>query len=161
MIPLKLLRALCPTPLGCASSRCWRKTSCRCNELQEITRLGQSRISTHLGLLQDAGLVRITARGQAHALQAQPGRRRPWCGEFIQLAIRGAGELPEHAGDQINLKRILARRREQDAGLFQPGRRAALTASTARAGPGRRLANCCCGCCPRWWWRISGRARAC
>ena len=34
-------------------------------------------------------------------------------GEFIQLAIRGAKELPEHAGDQINLKRVLARRREQ------------------------------------------------
>ena len=33
--------------------------------------------------------------------------------EFIQLAIRGAKELPEHAGDQINLKRILNRRREQ------------------------------------------------
>jgi ArsR family transcriptional regulator len=34
-------------------------------------------------------------------------------GEFIQLAIRGAKELPEHGSDQINLKRILARRREQ------------------------------------------------
>lgn len=34
-------------------------------------------------------------------------------GEFIQLAFRGAKEMPEHAGDQINLKRILARRREQ------------------------------------------------
>jgi len=33
--------------------------------------------------------------------------------EFIQLAIRGARELPEHAGDQINLKRVLARRKEQ------------------------------------------------
>jgi len=40
-------------------------------------------------------------------------------GEFIQLAIRGAKELPEHGGDQINLKRILPRER---AGLFQPGR---------------------------------------
>ena len=27
------------------------------NELQEITRLGQSRISTHLGLLSETGLV--------------------------------------------------------------------------------------------------------
>ena len=27
------------------------------NELQEITRMGQSRISTHLGLLQDSGLL--------------------------------------------------------------------------------------------------------
>jgi 2-polyprenyl-3-methyl-5-hydroxy-6-metoxy-1,4-benzoquinol methylase len=33
--------------------------------------------------------------------------------EFIQLAIRGAKELPEHKADQINLKRILARRNEQ------------------------------------------------
>ena len=48
-------------------------------------------------------------------------------GEFIQLAIRGAKELPEHGGDQINLKRILARRREQAqvyfnqvAGRFRP-----------------------------------------
>src|SRR5579864_699602 len=31
----------------------------------------------------------------------------------MQLAIKGAHELPEHAGDQINLKRILLRRREQ------------------------------------------------
>src|SRR5207302_6194318 len=34
-------------------------------------------------------------------------------GEVIQLAIRGAKELAEHGGDQINLKRILNRRREQ------------------------------------------------
>jgi ArsR family transcriptional regulator len=33
--------------------------------------------------------------------------------EFIQLAIRGAKELPENGSDQINLKRILARRNEQ------------------------------------------------
>ena len=33
--------------------------------------------------------------------------------EFIQLAIRGAGELAESKGDQTNLRRILARRNEQ------------------------------------------------
>ena len=33
------------------------------NELQEITRLGQSRISTHLGLLQDSGLVQSRRGG--------------------------------------------------------------------------------------------------
>jgi ArsR family transcriptional regulator len=33
--------------------------------------------------------------------------------EFIHLAIRGAKELPEQAHDQINLKRVLARRKEQ------------------------------------------------
>ncbi len=82
------------------------------HELQEITRLGQSRISTHLGQLQDADLVESRREGKrtfyklnAHA-QGAPA-------DFIQLAIRGARELPEQAGDQINLKRALNRRREQ------------------------------------------------
>src|SRR5512136_2827948 len=80
------------------------------NELQEITRLGQSRISTHLGLLADCALV-----------QSRRDGKRTFCrlntqvagatGEFVQLAIRGAKELPDHSGDQNNLKRILARRR--------------------------------------------------
>jgi ubiquinone/menaquinone biosynthesis C-methylase UbiE/DNA-binding transcriptional ArsR family regulator len=82
------------------------------NELQEITRLGQSRISTHLGLLQDAGLLQSRREGKRtfYKPNAQAdGAAR----ELIQLAIRGAKELPEYEGDQINLKRILARRREQ------------------------------------------------
>jgi ArsR family transcriptional regulator len=33
--------------------------------------------------------------------------------EFIQLAIRGAKEMPDSASDQINLKRIVARRDQQ------------------------------------------------
>ena len=38
--------------------------------------------------------------------------------EFIQLAIGGAKELSEHESDQINLKRILNRRREQAQVFF-------------------------------------------
>jgi ArsR family transcriptional regulator len=82
------------------------------NELQEITRLGQSRISTHLGLLQDSWLVHSRREGKRtfyHLNRNADATAR----EFIQLAIRGAQEIPEHAGDQINLKRILNRRREQ------------------------------------------------
>ena len=82
------------------------------NELQEITRMGQSRISTHLGLLQDSGLVKSRREGKRTfyklSLQANGA-----VGEFIQLAIRGAKELPEHNSDQINLKRVLTLRREQ------------------------------------------------
>src|ERR1039457_7254602 len=81
-------------------------------ELQEITRLGQSRISTHLGLLQDAGLVQSRRDGKRtfyRLNQNAEGAVR----EFIRLAIRGAKELPEHNGDQINLKRVVARRKEQ------------------------------------------------
>ncbi|MGA9450051.1 MAG: metalloregulator ArsR/SmtB family transcription factor [Verrucomicrobiia bacterium] len=87
------------------------------NELQEITRLGQSRISTHLGLLQDSELVQSRREGKRTFYKLNPnadGAAR----EFIQLAIRGAKELPEHAGDQINLKRVTARRREQAQVFF-------------------------------------------
>jgi ArsR family transcriptional regulator len=82
------------------------------NELQEITRLGQSRISTHLGLLSDCALVKSRREGKRtfYKLNPQPEGAT---GEFIQLAIRGAKELSEHAGDQINLKRVVNRRREQ------------------------------------------------
>jgi ArsR family transcriptional regulator len=81
-------------------------------ELQEVTRLGQSRISTHLGLLQDSELVQSRREGKRafYKLNENAGATER---EFIQLAIRGAKELPENTGDQINLKRVLARRREQ------------------------------------------------
>ena len=82
------------------------------NELQEITRLGQSRISTHLGLLQDSGLVQSRREGKRTFYKLNP-QTSGATAEFIQLAIRGAKELPEHSHDQINLKRVLARRKEQ------------------------------------------------
>jgi len=82
------------------------------NELQEITRMGQSRISTHLGLLQDSGLVQSRREGKRTFYKLDPQANGSGK-EFIQLAIRGAKQLPENAGDQINLKRILNRRREQ------------------------------------------------
>lgn len=82
------------------------------NELQEVTRLGQSRISTHLGLLLESGLLQSRREGKRTFYRwRQPldshGR------DFIDLAVRGAKELSEHAADQVNLKRVLARRNEQ------------------------------------------------
>src|SRR5262245_4884043 len=81
-------------------------------ELQEITRLGQSRISTHLGLLQDSALVQSRREGKRTFYKVNPDLNGAGQ-EFLQLAIRGAKELPEQQGDQLNLKRILARRHEQ------------------------------------------------
>jgi ArsR family transcriptional regulator len=81
-------------------------------ELQEITRLGQSRISTHLGLLADCALVNSRRDGKRTFYKLEP-EADSVAREFIQLAIRGAKELPEHSHDQINLKRVLARRKEQ------------------------------------------------
>src|SRR5947199_8697964 len=102
---LKFLRALSdPTRLRIVALL--EKDELSVNELQEITRMGQSRISTHLGLLQDSGLVQSRRDGKRtfYKLNSETDRT---AAEFIQLAIRGARELGEHASDQINLKRVL------------------------------------------------------
>jgi 2-polyprenyl-3-methyl-5-hydroxy-6-metoxy-1,4-benzoquinol methylase len=87
------------------------------NELQEITRMGQSRISTHLGLLADCGLVKSRREGKRTFYKLNPDAAGTTA-DFIQLGIRGAKELADQASDQINLKRILNRRREQAQVLF-------------------------------------------
>jgi ArsR family transcriptional regulator len=81
-------------------------------ELQEITKMGQSRISTHLGLLQDTGLLESRREGKRifYKINSQAD---DLAREFIQLAVRGAKEVPENAADQLNLKRVLARRSEE------------------------------------------------
>jgi ArsR family transcriptional regulator len=82
------------------------------NELQQISRLGQSRISTHLRQLQEADLLQSRREGKRtfYRLRQTPDALAQ---DFIQLAVRGAKEMHEHAADQLNLKRLLARRREQ------------------------------------------------
>src|SRR5882672_6287571 len=113
---LKFLRALSdPTRLRIVALL--EKDELSVNELQEITRMGQSRISTHLGLLQDSGLVQSRREGKRTFYKlTQPANGT--AGEFIQLASRGARELADHASDQINLKRILNRRQEQAQVFF-------------------------------------------
>jgi ArsR family transcriptional regulator len=108
---LKSLRALSdPTRLRIVALL--EKDELSVNELQEITRMGQSRISTHLGLLQDSELVQSRREGKRTFYRLN-GEASGAAREFIDLAIRGAKELAEQESDQINLKRILARRREQ------------------------------------------------
>src|SRR5437016_3457380 len=108
---LKSLRALSdPTRLRIVALL--EKDELSVNELQEITRMGQSRISTHLGLLQDSGLVQSRREGKRTFYKLNTLANGA-AAEFIQLANRGAKELPEHGADQINLKRILNRRREE------------------------------------------------
>src|SRR5215510_8263591 len=105
---LKSLRSLSdPTRLRIVSLL--EKDELSVNELQEITKMGQSRISTHLGLLQDAGLLESRREGKRSLYKLQAGADGP-AAEIIQLAIRGARELPENSADHINLKRVLNRR---------------------------------------------------
>jgi ubiquinone/menaquinone biosynthesis C-methylase UbiE/DNA-binding transcriptional ArsR family regulator len=108
---LKSLRALSdPTRLRIIALL--QRDELSVHELQEITRMGQSRISTHLGLLQEAGLVHSRREGKRTFYKLQ-SERDEGTREFLLLAHRGAKELPEFSADLINLKRILGRRSEQ------------------------------------------------
>ncbi|MFM8358502.1 MAG: metalloregulator ArsR/SmtB family transcription factor, partial [Verrucomicrobiota bacterium] len=115
-VTLKALRALAdPTRLRIVALL--EKDELSVHELQEITRLGQSRISTHLGLLAETGLLASRRDGKRTFYRLQAGgeeARRA----LLQLAMRGARELPEHESDQVNRKRVLARREEQAAVYF-------------------------------------------
>ena len=89
---LKSLRALSdPTRLRIVALL--EKDELSVNELQEITRLGQSRISTHLGLLLESELVRSRRDGKRTFYRLESPADGV-ASEFIRLAIRGAGELP-------------------------------------------------------------------
>ncbi len=101
-------------------------------ELQEITHLGQSRISTHLGLLQDSGLARARREGK-RSFYSLDNNSDPTAKQIVSLAVAGAKELPEYAADQVNFKRAMELRLEpsklyfnQVAGRFDrsygPGR---------------------------------------
>jgi SAM-dependent methyltransferase len=82
------------------------------HELQEITGMGQSRISTHLGLLLDSELVQSRKEGKRTYYGQNPELSGAGA-DFVQLALPGARELPDYASDQINLKRILRRRQDR------------------------------------------------
>src|SRR5690349_10553652 len=103
---LKSLRALAdPTRLRLMALL--EKQELSVNELQEITQLGQSRISTHLGQLQQAGLIESRREGKRtfYFLSADLNENER---EFTDLAVRGGSEMPEHPADEVNLRRILA-----------------------------------------------------
>ncbi len=108
---LKSLRALAdPTRLRIVALL--ERGALSVNELQEITRMGQSRISTHLGLLQEAGLLQSRREGK-RSFYKWPETADATAREFIAMAVRGAKEESHYADDQINLKRVVARRQQQ------------------------------------------------
>lgn len=113
---LKALRALAdPTRLRIVALL--ERDELSVHELQEVTRLGQSRISTHLGLLTETGLLTSRREGKRAYYRLNGGADSATV-EFARLAIRGARELPEHEGDEVNLKRVLALRNEQAQVFF-------------------------------------------
>lgn len=110
---LKSLRALSdPTRLRILALL--QRDELSVNEIQEITGLGQSRISTHLAQLQDSGMVQSRREGKHmfYRLDRQTGA------DFVKLAIAGSRELPDHDADRINLKHVLILRKQQAQTYF-------------------------------------------
>ena len=108
---LKTLRALAdPTRLRIVALL--KEGELSVAELQEITKLAQSRISTHLGLLSETGIVMARREGKRTYYRMHPALGSDE-GQLVALSVSGAVELPEHARDELNRKRVVALRDEQ------------------------------------------------
>lgn len=113
---LKSLRALAdPTRLRIMALL--EREELSVNELQDVTHMGQSRISTHLGLMQDAGLLQSRRDGKRTFYRLNTSADET-ARELVRLSLAGAKQLPEHTDDQLNLKRILALRDAQEQVYF-------------------------------------------
>jgi ubiquinone/menaquinone biosynthesis C-methylase UbiE len=80
-------------------------------ELQEILSTGQSRISTHLAQLNQAGLVEDRRQGK-NSLYRLKDR------QLVDLLHAAAGEIPEAAEDIRALQLVLDKRRDKVRGYF-------------------------------------------
>lgn len=84
-------------------------------ELQEILGMGQSRISTHLAQLRQAGLVKDRRAGKNiyYALTAAASE-----GDLKSILAASARELPEAAGDARALRVALRKRKDKAREYF-------------------------------------------
>ncbi len=80
-------------------------------ELQEILAMGQSRISTHLSQLKQAGLVEDRKQGK-NSLYRLRDR------QLVDLLHSAAVEIPEAEGDARALQLVLEKRRDKVRGYF-------------------------------------------
>lgn len=108
---LKTLRALAdPTRLRIMALLA--DTELSVNEIQQVTRLGQSRISTHLRMLEETGLLESRREGKRTFYKWNSGLTDEQ-NQFLRRICAGAEELEEFDSDQINLRRILDQRENQ------------------------------------------------
>lgn len=115
-VTLKALRALAdPTRLRLTALLAQDELSV--HELQAVTHLGQSRISTHLGLLVDNGILQSRREGKRIYYRRKPDGPEP-IREVVRVALAGAPELATHVTDQANLRRVLNLRQAQEQVFF-------------------------------------------
>ncbi|MEI6463094.1 MAG: metalloregulator ArsR/SmtB family transcription factor [Verrucomicrobiota bacterium] len=86
-------------------------------ELQEILGMGQSRISSQLGLLRTVNLVSDRREGK-NAFYSARGNLPPKVLVLIRAAIDSVLDLPMMAEDRENLERILQKRRRTQEQYF-------------------------------------------
>ena len=86
-------------------------------ELQEILGMGQSRISSQLALLRQAGIVRDRREGKKSYYSARTDLEQK-INQLLQSAVDSIAQLPELAVDQESLDRILVKRRRQSEQYF-------------------------------------------
>jgi ArsR family transcriptional regulator len=86
-------------------------------ELQEILAMGQSRISTHLAQLKQAGLVedRRTGKSIFYRFKASTNGN---LSDLLKVLREAAAEIPESADDSAALKLALARRQDRMRAYF-------------------------------------------
>jgi len=86
-------------------------------ELQEVLDMGQSRISSHLGLLRQGELVKDRREGKKtfYALNADSN---PQAQALLKAAYETVEATEELAQDQANLKRILEKRKQKSEQYF-------------------------------------------
>ncbi|MEX0321981.1 MAG: ArsR/SmtB family transcription factor [Puniceicoccaceae bacterium] len=86
-------------------------------ELQEVMDMGQSRISSHLALLRQAGLVEDRREGKKSFYSNVPPSN-PDLEKIFKSALHAAAKLPAFKEDSQSLDRVLARRREESEAYF-------------------------------------------
>jgi len=87
-------------------------------ELQEILGMGQSRISTHLAQLKQAGLVEDRRNGKSILYRLKPGAQSNGFAQMLGVLRQAAAEIPEAEQDSEALRMALRRRQDKMRAYF-------------------------------------------
>jgi len=87
-------------------------------ELQEILGMGQSRISTHLAQLKNAGLVEDRRTGKSILYRLKPGVESNGFSQMLAVLRQAAAEIPEAEHDSEALSLALRRRQDKMRAYF-------------------------------------------
>ncbi|MGP0074810.1 MAG: metalloregulator ArsR/SmtB family transcription factor [Bryobacteraceae bacterium] len=87
-------------------------------ELQEILSMGQSRISTHLAQLKNAGLVEDRRNGKSILYRLKQSAQSNGLSELLGVLRQAAAEIPEAGEDSEALRLALRRRQDKMRAYF-------------------------------------------